>query len=139
MDKRSEWIRGEEARRSYLCREHDHRRCCLGFLAEQCGIDSSLLVHRRAPSNIYTNARLTFPAAMQFLLTADRSADSPLANALMVINDAPVGTVAKVNQYLPSQADFEVTGEALREGDNRHDFRISLNFLVSVAQVDALI
>jgi hypothetical protein len=113
--KRSEWIRGEEARRSYLYREHDHKRCCLGFLAEQCGINSRLLLNKRAPSNLYATAGLTFPPAMQFLLSEDRSTDSPVANALMVINDTPVARVANVNEYDSLHIDFEVTSEEQRE------------------------
>jgi len=39
--KRSEWLRGEGPDVSYLYRNRDGLRCCLGFLGNACGVSDS--------------------------------------------------------------------------------------------------
>jgi hypothetical protein len=113
--KRSKWLRGERAMRSYLHREPDQKKCCLGFLAEQCGIEVRLLANHHTLSEI-TPLMQELPSAMDFLLTKDRSTDSDVANELMTINDTPLGAKACVHKYNPAHHDFEVLSEELREG-----------------------
>ena len=112
--KRSEWIRGEDAMQSYLRREHDDKKCCLGFLGEQSGIASTLLIGRNTPATLI-GPLVGLPKTMAFLLDEDASADSAVCAELMVINDTPVGLTASVNQYNRLHRDFEVSSEELRE------------------------
>jgi hypothetical protein len=112
--KRSEWIRGQSARGSYLYRQRDDKKCCLGFLGLACGVVAGRMLQQAVPSHIL-NIESALPPYMAFLLSEDRSTDSAVANELMVINDTTIGEIARVNQYNSAHADFEVTSEDLRE------------------------
>lgn len=41
---RSRWLRGEGSHHSYLLRDFDRKMCCVGLLAEACGIEESELL-----------------------------------------------------------------------------------------------
>ena len=90
------------------------RNVALGFLALRCGIVAGWLLEQGTPSLIY-NIESILPVEMECLLTGDRSTDSSVANELMVINDTPVGAVAKVSLHDLSHADFVITSEEMRE------------------------
>lgn len=112
--KRSEWIRGQGSADSYLYRQKDDKKCCLGFVALKCGIVAGRLLQQSAPAHIL-RIEWDLPQQFTFLLADDRSTDSLVANELMVINDTPIGDVANVNQYNPYRADFQITSEEHRE------------------------
>ena len=45
--KRSEWLRGEGSGNSYLIRKSDGKKCCIGFVGQQCGISDKTLTGRQ--------------------------------------------------------------------------------------------
>jgi len=45
---RTNWLRGEGVQESYLLRATDGKRCCIGFLAQACGIPDSKLSDTRS-------------------------------------------------------------------------------------------
>lgn len=47
--KRSEWLRGEGAINSYLLREEDGKRCCVGIYARACGVPDDHLAGQSWP------------------------------------------------------------------------------------------
>jgi hypothetical protein len=47
--KRSEWLRGEGPTASYLQRESDGKRCCLGFYAIACGYSEADIINIPTP------------------------------------------------------------------------------------------
>lgn len=112
--KRSEWIRGQGSRDSYLYRQGDDKKCCLGFVALQCGIVAGRILQESSPAHIL-RIESDLPQQFSFLLTDDRSTDSQVANELMVINDTPIGDVANINQYNRYRTDFQITSEEHRE------------------------
>lgn len=46
------WLRGEGCSESYLLREDDGKRCCLGFYGQALGIDDADLISAPAPSDM---------------------------------------------------------------------------------------
>jgi len=54
--KRSEWLRGIGAPRSYLVRTSDNKMCCLGFLGCQVGLSSEEMANHRSPADLPTAA-----------------------------------------------------------------------------------
>jgi hypothetical protein len=94
--KRSDWLRGEEGVMSYLLRPGDHKKCCLGFLAEACGYSADELYGQREPFDLVAHPpRLKpFPEAMKFLIEdsqnpAGTPGNSAIARHLMKCNDDP--------------------------------------------------
>lgn len=61
--KRPEWLRGEGCAHSYLFRPRDHKMCCLGILAHQCGIEKPILTFISIPDADSQDApgQLAFP------------------------------------------------------------------------------
>ncbi len=49
---RSRWLRGETARNSFLQRESDGKRCCLGFLALAAGVPEDAIIGKGGPCTL---------------------------------------------------------------------------------------
>lgn len=50
--KRSEWLRGEGPEKSFLLREDDGKKCCLGFFGLVCGYNSKDLTAQSEPFDL---------------------------------------------------------------------------------------
>jgi 3-methyladenine DNA glycosylase Mpg len=86
---RSKWLRGTRGRDTYLFDDHG-ARCCLGFVASQCGVADSVLLNVAPPRDIkpfevlqQLDGLLTRPAREY---VRDWT-DSALADDAMRIND----------------------------------------------------
>jgi hypothetical protein len=81
---RAKWLQGKEKHNggSFLRRQTDGKKCCLGFALTQCG-------YKKKVTNIGCPEDLDFPlpAPLKFLLNKKTSGDSGTAVRLMDIND----------------------------------------------------
>lgn len=79
---RATWLHGEGGKASYLLRQTDQKRCCLGFLGSALGYSDACLLGMQTPryiSDFMPESIFTDPKAEQLLLK------------LMVTNDCKVG------------------------------------------------
>jgi len=53
---RKKWLKGEGHIKSYLLRPSDGKMCCVGQVAEQCGLKESRLVGKRGVGTLDTPA-----------------------------------------------------------------------------------
>lgn len=72
---RSIWLRGEGGNNSYLLREEDGKKCCLGIYLGACGTPDELL------SGHVGTGQIVLPEEAKWL---DQGAD-----AFMIVNDDP--------------------------------------------------
>lgn len=97
---RKTWLRG--SKESYLLRPKDGKKCCLGFLAEQCGIPTEFLHGKDSPVNLVVPGK-RLPHGMGFLLKRyepGKSTDSEACRALMYVNDYQGSTLQQREQKL---------------------------------------
>lgn len=101
---RSMWLRGREPGGSYLLREIDGKRCCLGFYLEACGVPDDQLRGYAAPGSVYRNRAEYRDLVPKWLIgppwhrLSDDPADavnSITAQYLMEVNDATDSTDAE--------------------------------------------
>lgn len=78
--KRSEWLHGEGAVRSYLLRREDGKKCCLGFYSLACGLEIANIAGSSTPLSI-----ANLPAEMKWLMKDPGR--SEVARKLMARND----------------------------------------------------
>ena len=86
--KRSSWLRGEGSKNSALLRD-DGKQCCLGFIAEQCGVDRSRLT-RTYPSRLEFSDQKLLPECFYEVendIISDIKDDSQLVRSAASIND----------------------------------------------------
>jgi len=76
------WLRGEND--SYLLRDSDDRRCCLGIYLEACGVDKEQLSNKQDPYDFARGYKL--PMQTTWLMLGDHH-NSDLAGQLMGAND----------------------------------------------------
>lgn len=85
--KRSEWLHGEGAMKSYLVRQVDYKKCCLGFLGEACGLNPGQMVGVKAPSSdALFEMRPKFPTLL--FDDDDARCESIVGQELMETNDS---------------------------------------------------
>lgn len=77
--KRSEWYRGQGSLESKLLRK-DGKRCCIGFVGQQCGVADSSMLDISSVALLSEEARNLFPKW--------------LANA---VSDGPIGDAYETN------------------------------------------
>jgi hypothetical protein len=82
---RHTWLRGEGPPMSYLIRPEDNKRCCLGQVLGDQGVEDQRLLDQKSPGSVAGE----IPGSCQFLLDADGGfGNSALTDKLMCINDA---------------------------------------------------
>lgn len=57
--KKSEWLRDEGGSFSYLLRRSDNKKCCLGFLALECGAKDDDIRSRDNPANVVNKVQFS--------------------------------------------------------------------------------
>lgn len=103
--RRSSWLRGSNPNlsASYLLAPQDERRCCLGFVAQACGISDDILRGTPGPLQTveYADRHQVDVEDIQNMwpepLRPRGDDDTPLAMALMAINDAEVGKPFRIH------------------------------------------
>jgi hypothetical protein len=117
---RSKWLRGGESAYSCLLTTAGHR-CCLGFVASQCGVPDGALLKRSTPSVIDCRPGHVLTTRISPLLLSLREdqedgheylVDSPLSEAAIAINDD--GSITEAEREAQLTALFAEHGYALR-------------------------
>lgn len=86
--RRSKWLRGLSSRETWLL-DDAGRMCCLGFVAEQCGVATSALLHVDAPVCVTpSESRKLEPALLKSCGDGD-SRHTALTCDAIGINDDP--------------------------------------------------
>ena len=97
---RSEWIRGGYGTSGLYVKKGkrgignpNHKRCCLGFFANACGIPDDQLMHSFSPANL-SSEDPSFPAEWIALIQnphepPEASENTDLCKKLMSCNDDP--------------------------------------------------
>jgi len=85
---RKTWLRGEGTEKSFLLRE-DHKRCCLGFYTQACGIEDSDIFNKTSPGALWYNESACLKISPNLLSSVKDNTDD--TNYLMRINDARIG------------------------------------------------
>lgn len=89
---RAVWLRGEGKGKSFLLRQEDGKRCCLGIYLAALGVSDELLEHVGSPAR---GLQLSLPAEAGWLIEAEAYGfrfpheNSAVACDLMHMNDAP--------------------------------------------------
>jgi len=108
--KRSEWLRGEGNGRSYLLRESDGRKCCLGEALIAAGVNKENIISKTTPSLAF--GLDTIPSTLVRLLVRGSiiSIDSEIGRDLMRINDT--------DSYSDAEREAELIETSPRAGIN---------------------
>jgi len=106
---RKTWLRGEGVDNSYLLRGKDGRRCCLGFLASQCGILDEYLMRVEAPNQICDHE--AYKKLPNFLFNEQQNENSSVCCKLMIANDLVLGEVAENGKHGEGVPKFNTESE----------------------------
>lgn len=92
--KRSEWLHTKEdlRKQSFLHRQTDGKKCCLGHYAVACGVPIQQIAEVPSfypgPQDGHKAFKGILPDEMQWLLEGERTDNSQDANTLMADNDS---------------------------------------------------
>lgn len=84
--KRSEWLRGEGASKSYLLRDDDGMKCCLGFYSLACGLTEEQIRNKDTVAALQLETACALPETLMWLIGGARW-NSEVAISLMDVND----------------------------------------------------
>lgn len=85
---RSNWLRGKKSTNSFLWNgQSHHSMCCLGQIAEQCGVSKEDLRYHPSPSALEKQDRLLLPAFLLAEIDGLGGLDSDACRLLMITND----------------------------------------------------
>lgn len=94
--KKSKWLRGEGANKSYLLRQLDNKMCCLGFASLACKIDQNDFYGIRIPTSVSSHSK--YPKSF-FNFNEDEFEESNCIGEIMEINDDPsLGDEERISQ-----------------------------------------
>ena len=86
---RKTWIRGDRECHSYLLRPSDKHRCCLGFLAKECGIPDHATMGKSS-FGAMNFCRQDYAKLLPDFLLDIRGNNTPMAHKLMQAQDANI-------------------------------------------------
>lgn len=93
---RKTWIRGEGEKYSFMYRSADQHMCCLGFMADQCGLSKNRMSDVDSPCSVDIDPFI-LKTNFSLLLNNNNHFNSQLAEKLMAINDLELNNIHDAN------------------------------------------
>ena len=103
--KRSKWYRGQGGDFSALLLRNDGKRCCIGFVGQQCGIPDKALLNRAVAFDVRDDR---WP---KWILEVNKSASTDIYEAYGVNDSA---TISDAERERRLKAIFKRNGDRIR-------------------------